>query len=129
MKKSHYQVPENYFDQKKSSLKSIPHQQGRQFQIKPWIGKLAIAASLLIGSGLFVFNFFQKNETSAILLSAMSEESIEAAIATNPYSYFPESYIIENDQLNFEEIDSDELFSTDELILYLNEYTLENTSL
>ena len=56
-----YSIPEGYFDELKSSLKTIPVQNRRR-RFQPWIWTAAAAAAILIAAGSFFLGRYSNED-------------------------------------------------------------------
>ena len=124
MNNSNYKVPENYFHEKKAVLKRIPALRENIFQLHPWRTAFTIAASLclFIALGLAYLTPTSSNSTN---LDQISATAIDEFITYSSYSAFPETYLLEEENIQLEPNKSLELFNDDQIDEYLNEYTNE----
>jgi|GEM_PF-3424489 len=124
MNNSDFKVPEDYFRQKKVSLKQISTKRNNVFRLQPWGSGLSIAASICL---LIAFSFYylypqQANQQN---LKQVSASALDEFISYSPYSAYPEAYLLEEESIELEHTNAVELFNEEQIDSYLNEYTNE----
>ncbi len=124
MNKSEFKVPENYFREKKALLKEIPSKRKNIFQLYPWPSALSAAASIALLIGL-ALNYNEENFVEPENLDQISASAIDEFISYSPYAAYPETYLLEEDNLEMELSNTDELFEHELIDDYLNQYTNE----
>jgi hypothetical protein len=121
MNNSEYTIPKDYFAKKKTALKEIPFPAPQHKTIRLWWQKLAVAASiaLLLYTSIYYWNL---SENKGSKFNTISAAALNEFLENSPYSYYPESYLLEVDDIELQELEIESPFDEEEVYLYLNQY-------
>jgi hypothetical protein len=124
MDNTDYNIPIDYFAKKKIALKEIPSREPKMRTLAIWSRRLAVAASLaiLFSTGMYFWTSLPNEESS---LNKVSEAALSEFLEDSPYSHYPESYLLETDDIELQEQDRESLFDEEQVYLYLNQYNNE----
>ena len=121
MNNSEYTIPKDYFAKKKTALKEIPSQAPKHRTTRLWSQRLAVAASisLLLFTSFYYWNLSEIKESK---FNKISEAALNEFLENSPYSYYPEAYFLEVDDIELHELDIESPLNEEEVQLYLNQY-------
>lgn len=117
-----FKIPENYFEERKASLKQIALEQGKEksprHRLQTWTWLSAAAAVIAIA--LFLLPF-EKDTSPELHFSELEADNLMDFLSEDPYAVYPESFIQMEDSLDSHW----ELIDADDLENYLDTHTYE----